>query len=166
MSDFRQKTNDILNQLGLLISRLTGEEYARPLSCLQENSIGKHVRHMVEFFECLLEGIPSGEVNYDLRKRNLRIETDPAFTLHRITLIQQEITCLQDASLLLKADLGNGTESFQTSVYRELAFTMDHCVHHLALVRVGLQQHFPNVKMDQEVGVAFSTLRYLQQQQA
>jgi hypothetical protein len=162
----RQKSIEILDQLGSLANRLPPEIYSRPLSCLQENSIGRHVRHIVEFFECLLEGTESGEVNYDLRRRNLLIETDPEFALHRIGRIQLALPDLEDAAFLLHADLGNGTQEFKTSVFRELAFTLDHCIHHLALIRIGMQQHFPEIPMEEDLGVAFSTLRYLHQKPA
>lgn len=166
LSALKAKTIEVLDQLSALVSGLSPEKYALPLSILQQNSLGKHVRHIVEFFECLLEGIPHGEVNYDLRQRNLRIETEPAYTLDRIAGIQDKISGLQDGIFLLKADFGNGMQEFQTSVFRELAFAMDHCIHHLALIRIGMEQHFPEHKMEVEIGVAFSTLRYLQQQQS
>jgi hypothetical protein len=120
----RQKSIEILDQLGSLANRLPPEIYSRPLSCLQENSIGRHVRHIVEFFECLPEATENGEVNYDLRRRDLLIETDPDCALQRIGRIQ------------------------------------------LALIRIGMQQHFPEIALEEDLGVAFSTLRYLQQKPA
>ena len=166
MQAVQQQAIETLDQLGSLVSRLPAEIYAAPLTCLQENSLGKHVRHMVEFFECLMEGIPQGEVNYDLRRRNMLIETEPDFTLLQIAGIQQKIPHIQDDLFTLKADLGSGTQAFQTSVFRELAFTLDHCIHHLALIRVGMQQHCPQIPMEEDLGVAFSTLRFLQQNPA
>jgi len=156
----------MLDQLGSLVSRLPSEIYALPLPCLQQNSIGKHVRHTLEFFECLLEGLPKGEVNYDLRRRNMLLETDPDYTLMQIASIQRKLAEVKDDEFIMNADLGSGTQAFQTSVYRELAFALDHCIHHLALIRVGMQQHFPEIPMKEELGVAFSTLRYLQQNPA
>jgi len=156
----------MLDQLGSLVSRLPSEIYALPLPCLQQNSIGKHVRHTLEFFECLLEGLPNGEVNYDLRRRNMLLETDPDYTLMQIASIQRKLAEVKDDEFIMNADLGSGTQAFQTSVYRELAFALDHCIHHLALIRVGMQQHFPEIPMKEELGVAFSTLRYLQQNPA
>lgn len=164
MTAVKQKSIEILNQLGSLISRLPKEAYFEPLACLQESSIGKHVRHIVEFFDCLLDGIPDGMVNYDLRKRSLRLETEPMHALERIALIQREIPEIREANFALQADFGNGNQDFPTSVSRELAFCMDHCVHHLALIRAGMLQHFPSIAVEEDFGVAFSTLRYLQQQ--
>ena len=166
MNPVKQKSIEILDQLGSLVSRLPSDMYAAPLACLQDNSIGKHVRHIIEFYECLLSGLAEGAVNYDLRQRNLLIETDPGFTLTRIGAIQEKLPLLADASLMMNADLGSGTGIFHSSVFRELAFTLDHCIHHLALIRVGMQQHCPHIPMEENLGVAFSTLRHLQQNPA
>ncbi len=155
-----------MDQLGSLVSRLPSDIYAFPLACLQNNSIGRHTRHILEFFECLLEGLDRGEVNYDLRRRNLLIETDPDYTLRQIGRIQQELPLIEDSHFVLKADLGNGTQEFQTSVFRELAFTLDHCIHHMALIRVGMQHHYPQIPMEENLGLAFSTIQFLQQNRA
>lgn len=166
MTDIHHKSVAVLDQLGAVVAGMPDGPYSQPISCLQGNSLGKHVRHIVEFFECLLEGLPTGIVNYDLRKRNLRIETETRYTLSLIASIQKQIASIQDGPLLLQADLGSGIQPFQTSVFRELAFAMDHSIHHLALIRVGIQQHFPEIPLSDELGIAFSTLRYLQEQKS
>ena len=42
----------ILKQIFDLINQLNDAEYSAELDLLNGNSIGKHVRHVVEFFEC------------------------------------------------------------------------------------------------------------------
>lgn len=166
MNKIHPSATDVLDQLGALLVQLSPEYYARPLSCLQANSLGKHVRHILEFFECLLDGIPVQAINYDLRRRDLRLETEPAYAMAKIDAIQKEIPLLIDGNLLLQADLGAGLLDFSTTIFRELVFCMDHCMHHLALIRIGIQQHFPEIRLDDYLGVAFSTRRYLQEQSA
>ena len=65
-----------LRQINEVISQTGHLEYASSLSVLFGSSIGMHVRHIIEFYQCLLEGSKSGTVNYDARKRDLLIETD------------------------------------------------------------------------------------------
>ena len=50
-------------------------------------SIGKHVRHVVEFYECLLLNSINDVVNYDERKRNLLLEENLKYTIDYITEI-------------------------------------------------------------------------------
>ena len=38
-----------------------------------------HTRHIIEFYQCLIEQASEGQINYDSRKRDVRIESDPAF---------------------------------------------------------------------------------------
>jgi hypothetical protein len=166
MHDIQQKTIQMLEQLSSLAGILSPEEFTAPLDLLQGNSIGKHIRHIIEFFECLLEGIPAAEINYDLRQRNLRIENEPDFCLARIKILQSGISEMVDAPMILKADFGSGIQEFQTSVFRELAFSMDHCIHHLALIRIGLRERLPELALVEDFGVAFSTLRFLENQKS
>jgi len=166
MNEIQQKTIQMLDQLSSLTGILSPDEFIAPLDLLQGNSIGKHIRHIIEFFECLLEGIPAAEINYDLRQRNLRIENEPDFCLTRIKILQADISELVDAPMILKADFGNGIQEFQTSVFRELAFSMDHCIHHLALIRIGLREWLPELVLMEDFGVAFSTQRFLESQKS
>lgn len=164
MDEIIPKTTEVLDQLAALLLKLSPENYSRSLSCLQDNSLGKHVRHIVEFFECLLEGAHIQAVNYDLRRRDLRLENEPSYAMERIARLQNDISLLKDGDFRMQADFGNGVREYKSTIYRELAFCMDHGIHHLALIRVGMQQHFPEIRMNEEMGVAFSTRRYLQEQ--
>ena len=53
---------------------LPDEIYAKPLNILTGSSIGQHIRHIIEFYHCLLSQANKSVVNYDLRKRNSLIE--------------------------------------------------------------------------------------------
>ena len=46
--------NAILNQLMQLSQQLSDSEYSAELGLLHGNSIGKHVRHVLEFFDILV----------------------------------------------------------------------------------------------------------------
>ena len=50
--------------------------YATPLNVLSDSSIGQHVRHVLEFYLCLLHAQDSGIFNYDARQRDLELQTD------------------------------------------------------------------------------------------
>ena len=49
---------------------LSDEIYAKPLNILTGRSIGQHIRHIIEFYHCLLSQANKSVVNYDLRKRD------------------------------------------------------------------------------------------------
>jgi hypothetical protein len=70
----------------------------------------------------------------------------------------------KDTQLLLSADFSLSEESeqkiaTQTTYHRELLYNIEHLVHHLAIIRIGVKSiQFP-VHFDDTVGVAASTIR-------
>jgi hypothetical protein len=161
--DIRNHAIESLEQLASAISPLSLSEYSQSLPTLHENSIGKHVRHVVEFFECLSKSQQHSVVNYDNRKRDLRLENNIDFTISRILELQSEIAVYQDRILSLEVDYGSGSQTISTTLFRELVYNIEHCVHHLAIIKIGVKIHFPSVHLSENLGVAYSTQQYQNQ---
>ena len=149
----------ILIKLEAASKLLTKDEYALPLNIFSGSSIGQHYRHIIEMFQCLIEGYNDSIVCYENRKRNSRLETDLDFAQYTI----QSYICkvaLQEKHLVFKSMLHN--HDLSTTYYRELIYTIDHCVHHQAIIKIGmifLGKQAP----DNEFGVSKSTLMAKQQ---
>ena len=151
----------LLGQLDELVTGLTDEQYIARIGILSDASIGQHVRHVVEFFVELYIGYVNGMVNYDQRKRDLEIENDRDYARR---LIQEVVAFLnyEDKSLVLSADLGgeDGLSCFvQTNFSRELIYNLEHVVHHMALLRIGVGV-VSDLSLPADFGVAASTLKY------
>ena len=136
--------------------------YATPLNVLSDSSIGQHVRHVLEFYLCLLHAQDSGIVNYDARQRDLELQTEVKRANDTIDHLIHRIDASRvDVPLTLKGD--NGTDVPQpfevtSNFQRELAFNLEHCIHHQALIKVGLRDL--GVSMTgAHFGVAPSTVR-------
>jgi hypothetical protein len=43
---------------------------------------------------------------------------------------------------------------------RELVYNIEHVVHHMALVKIGLKELLPDLDLPDDFGVAVSTIRY------
>jgi len=100
-------------------------------------------------------------VNYEKRKRDYTIESDKKVA---IGLLQQIPACLykHDKNLMLEAaydDSSNDTIVISTNYFRELVYNLEHTVHHMALIRVGINE-VSAVKVPEEFGVAPSTIKY------
>jgi uncharacterized damage-inducible protein DinB len=156
---------DVLNQIKSVLDQLEDEDYHKPLPQLFDASIGQHVRHTLEFFDCLSN--KQNVINYDLRKRNYEIET---FTQVATEKINELIKFLSnrpvDMPVLFVAnfDTTEGEElQISSSFEREIAYNIEHAIHHMALIKIGLQ--FLNVQIDlpENFGVASSTVRYQQE---
>ena len=161
--DIRNHAIESLDQLALIVSKLSQVQFQQSLETLNQNSIGKHVRHVVEFFECLLIGSLDSVVNYDKRERNLLLENNVKFTLSRIEELQSEIENYQDKSLTLLADYGSGPMVIETNLFRELVYNIEHCVHHLAIIKISMQANFPAIELEENLGVAYSTQQFQNQ---
>ncbi len=158
-----QQTNCvIINQLIDLLNDIDVLVYRDSLQPLHDSSIGQHVRHITEFYLCALNGYENGIVDYDARERNPTIENDKNFTIQTLENIKYQLTTLDtDRNLILKSKFG-GDECLEipSSFFRELTYLIEHTIHHLAIIKIGLNEVYPEIKIPKNFGVAHSTLRY------
>lgn len=156
-----QSNRTRIEQLKSILQIVPAELYSRPLPLLNGSSIGQHFRHIIEFYTCLQQGRMESRLCYDDRKRDLRIEQNQEFALTRCdSFIEFLDSITGDERLTLVADFSDGrTEpcAIETSLNRELAYVMDHAVHHLAIIKIALQDC--EIEIGEDVGVAPSTLR-------
>ena len=149
-----------LGHLDKLLTNLRAELYAGPSDLLEGASIGSHMRHIIEFYECAICST-GNVVNYALRKRDPLIETDPCAAKDKIRLLQNRL--LQtDGSLQLEiiCDQSEGTVS--STLARELMYCNEHSVHHLAMIRIALREAGMSHLANPDLGVAASTLKHRQ----
>jgi uncharacterized damage-inducible protein DinB len=151
-------------QLTNVLEQLTAEQYKAPSANLSGSSIGQHTRHVIELFQCLQAGYAAGEICYDNRRRDVQIETDKLFAqtlLHEIaaTLEQPD----KELRLLGVYDEVATTQLQVASNYhRELLYNLEHTVHHMALIRVGLKELNAEPAAE-HFGIASSTIRHREQ---
>lgn len=147
-----------LNQIKDLLEQISDTDYAMPCSELSNASIGEHTRHIIELFQCIVREYDNGIVNYDKRDRNKRIETSTDYAINQIDDLLESIN-KPNRELLLQESGANEIITVNTNYYRELVYNLDHCIHHQALIKIGLQLNF-DYKIDPDFGVAFSTIQY------
>ena len=159
----------ILRQLYKVVDEIRPADYTQPSVSLSGSSIGQHLRHTIEFFFCFQHGFETGLVNYDKRAHDKVIETDKREALNAINQIMVFIERLDtDAQLLLEVsyDLKNqDINTLDTNASRELVYNIEHAVHHMAIMKIGLREIAPYVKIASDFGIAASTVRYQQTSQ-
>ncbi len=157
-------SKEICNQLFQLCDKLDSKEYAYCSSLLLGSSIGKHMRHIIEFYDKLREGSEIGEVNYDTRVRNIQIETKLEVAKDRLVSILswlEELSVNKNLSVYFQFDMENdNVKQVRSNLMRELAYNMEHAIHHMALICIALDQQFPHVNIEPNFGLAYSTIRY------
>ena len=151
-------------QLSESLRQLSKDEYTYQSKILSDATIGQHVRHVIELFQCLDKGYDTGIVNYEKRKRDSRIETEKEVALHLMTELYVSLEKPNKDLILEAEDYCDAVEivSVPTNYYRELAYNLEHTIHHMALIRIGINE-VSSVRLPEEFGVAYSTIKYRQQ---
>ncbi len=151
-----------LAELTHLLSQMSNTEYSKCCNTLFGVSIGQHSRHVIELYQELIQGWKNNEICYDNRARNIILETDVLIALQAIDLIIKSIDLLQDAPIQLKASFSSSGISsiIGTTLFRELAYNLEHSIHHQALIKIGLSELGKLNLINENFGVAPSTIRF------
>jgi len=159
--------SDVLRQGCVLLDRVSNEVYARPLGGTVSGSLGTHYRHVLDHFLCLIEGIRTGEVNYDQRRRNPQLETSVVEARLMTEALMDEFRGISRDVLrrecIVTYSVGygeSGPEAVTSNVAREVMFCVGHAIHHYAILK--LLCTGAGVKLPYEFGVAPSTLKHLE----
>lgn len=154
----------ILGQLEDVIHQINEKDFSMPSRTLSNSTVGQHLRHTLEFFLCLEKGFDQGLVNYDKRAHDKLIETDKFIALAAIQRIRTFIS-LQKTDQPLQLEVGYERESedcvtISTNYFRELTYNIEHAVHHMAIMKIGIREVAGYVKLPADFGIAVSTIRY------
>jgi hypothetical protein len=159
----QQSIQSVFVQITESLEQLSCEQYSKPSKILSGATIGQHVRHIIELFICLEQGYANGEINYEKRKRDYVIETNKDLA---VSLLKSVYLSLDKANrdLILQAGYNDHTEetiAIPTNYFREIVYNLEHTVHHMALIRVGINE-VANIQLPDSFGVASSTIKYRQ----
>src|SRR5262245_44452306 len=157
-------TEDVLSQGLTLLFELGDAAYSRTAGAPFQASIGGHYRHVLEHFESLIKGLRAGEINYDARERNLRLQSEVTYAsvvtcdvLRALKRYSAE-TFSRNCKVINSVGYGSSQPvSMDSNVERELAYCIGHAIHHYAIIR--LICHELGVRVPAEFGVAPSTLK-------
>lgn len=157
----KEPLQNIFVQLSESLNQLNDTEYTQQSRILFNATIGQHTRHIIELFLCLEKGYGEGVVNYEKRKRDHRIETDRKLAIQLLKDIYHRIDRPNTELALEMEDfeVSVTTVSIPTNYYREIAYNLEHTIHHMALIRVGINE-VSSLVLPDDFGVAFSTIKY------
>jgi len=156
--------NQLLN-LRSILDQFKSEDYTLPVASLKNAAIGQHVRHVLEFYECLFFNATDNSVCYDKRKRNSLLEDNLKYATDYITEIIDELEKVEfNKRLLLVSNYDGQTVGMESSLYREITYNIEHTVHHFAIMNIAIQNHFSYVELPEYFGYADSTVQYLKSQ--
>ncbi|RUR26720.1 hypothetical protein ELY33_16555 [Vreelandella andesensis] len=169
-----------LEQVATLLQCTSDVVYQQRLGNQQTQSLGKHVRHILEHYQTLLEALAGSDqqkaFDYEQRQREAALENDPNHALTRVRALQTRLKTYtsvpHDTLLTLHYPVEEIPASSRlpaatslpitSSLGRELAFLTSHSIHHMALLCLFCEQL--NIVLPSNIGVHPSTLRFWEKQ--
>ncbi len=142
--------------------------YQSALELLSGSTIGQHTRHIIEFYNCLLDQNGSNDIpviNYAKRVRDIRIESAPAYALACLSRICDQLMeiDLEKQCYLDCEEHGQKDLKVLSTIERELIYNIEHTIHHLAIVKIALKVTAPAIDLPEHFGVAPSTIHHRQE---
>ncbi|MBL8021436.1 MAG: DinB family protein [Leptospirales bacterium] len=128
-------------------------------------SVGSHIRHIVDFYQCFLRDVASLQFDYDCRARDAVVEQDLDVAVRRLKAILDSFgaaTFDPQAECLCKTEASQPPEFARSTIQRELQHLHAHTVHHFALISYILTAY--GISIPNGFGIAPSTLAYLQEE--
>jgi hypothetical protein len=122
---------------------LSAEHYQVVIKPHFASSAGAHMRHILDHYLALKDGLSQGFINYNKRNRYSNVESCPQTALLQWQDVEKwliEVSLLDaDMPLIVVCEASvNKTQNTQTksTLARELVFVSSHAVHHFSLLAV------------------------------
>ncbi len=135
--------NGTLNNSISLLDAISDQTYTDCSVGPYYSSIGSHIRHALDFFDCIINGIQRNDIDLTARQRDERISTDKEYAKAHIRKIQERITSFgsinTDYLLNITDNLGAGKETISYTLESILAQANMHAIHHYAIISYMLQ---------------------------
>jgi uncharacterized damage-inducible protein DinB len=162
---------DVLQQAIDLLEGMDVVEFTQVLAPSFSSSIGQHLRHVLDHYVNLIDGVTANHINYNIRQRHCALESSPEHAsvvckrlqkwlqniepaaLSQVVTVESEVSVTQTESVVVQSSLG-----------RELMFVTSHAIHHYALIKI--IRHMQAKSVPEHFGVAPATLTYMQTHQA
>lgn len=150
----------LLRQGRSLFARLADAIYSAPGALGGAAGAGAHLRHVLDYVDCLLAGADAGSIDYTIRRRCREVERSATAGVRELDRCIESLGKLEPererASVDVRCD--EGEPWVVSTLARELRFVASHAVHHFALIQLVLAHHGEATPAD--FGVSPSTLAH------
>lgn len=134
-----------LKQAKVLFTDLTPELYKSKSAAPYYSSIGEHMRHILDIFQCIFNGLDSKIVDLTDRKRGTIVEKDPVEGLKYLNKVISELEGISDLdpgiAVTIKDNLGMGMVEIPTTLGGGVNQAHSHAIHHFACIGYLLHIH-------------------------
>ena len=118
-----------------LLSLLSDDKLSNSSVSPYYSSIGSHLRHILDFYNCIISGYQNNYVDLTDRKRDQRIENNCHYALGYTQDIILELKGINlNQKVIVNDDLGLGYVQIEYSIASLLAQANSHTIHHYAII--------------------------------
>lgn len=156
----------VLCQLRDLLDSVDDHQYSQKPVGPVSGSLGAHVRHSLDHVEALIASLQSGSLDYDRRNRGTLVESSRSAGLEKTCRLIDSLsrisefdpTCLVFVRVVPDPD--SNAIFLESTLGREIAFVVNHSIHHNALI--GVIANVLCIPVPDRFGYAPSTIQYLE----
>lgn len=121
-----------------LLEAISDEEYSDCSTPPYCSSIGNNMRHVLDFFTCIFDGLESNHIDFSVRKRNELAQQKTAFGIAYFNDIIEKLNKLDAATfnnhIKVTDNLGDGNVTITYTLESTLVQAHSHAIHHYAIV--------------------------------
>lgn len=121
-----------------LLNAISDEQYSNTSIAPYYSSIGGHMRHILDVFSCIFNGLETKKVDFSDRERNELAEQYTAEGIAYFTLIIEKLGNLKesdfDTIISVSDDLGLGDVTSNYTLSSALIQAHSHAIHHYASI--------------------------------
>ncbi|WP_103864851.1 DinB family protein [Aquimarina sp. I32.4] len=116
------------------------------------SSIGSHIRHTLDFFDCIISGLDSNNIDLTARKRDELLATNKEVAIEYIYKLQETLVSYIDVNtgylIHVTDNMGKGKITVNYTLESILLHANSHAVHHYATIgyildRLGVRIEIP-----------------------
>ena len=115
------------------------------------SSIGSHIRHTLDFFDCIISGLDSNNIDLTARKRDEILSTSKESAIEYIYKLQETLLSFIDANtdylLHVTDNMGQGKVTVNYTLESILCHANSHAIHHYATIGYILDQLGEEIKI-------------------
>ncbi len=130
--------NHNLNNAVALLTSIDSKTYCDASLGPYYSSIGSHIRHTLDFFDCIIGGLDSNDIDLTARKRDETLSTDKKAAIQHIYNLQETLLSYIDVNtdylIHVTDNMGQGKVTVNYTLESILAHANSHTVHHYATI--------------------------------
>lgn len=132
-----QSTLKTLQKSQVLLDNLSNEQLCDASVSPYYSSIGCHIRHILDFYDCIFNVDSNNKVDLTARSRNKAVECDCGCAQEYLSSIIEKLNSTSfdiSTSVLVTDDLGLGKTDIPYTYGSLLAQANSHTIHHYAII--------------------------------